>query len=277
MNNKLQYRRAVLLLLCLGAAFAGLGYRLVDLQVLRHDELSAKAQRNTQHEFRQAPRRGDILDAKGNILATSVSVKTVCANPSLMATQAVAMVARVIAPLLQLDEPAIAQRLTPRSHVTTDSDGHLVTNAVHYVRLAKNVPDATWERIYAAMTNLTLEPQGQKPTRKEREAWNDLRLHAVYAEPDQLRVYPSGSLASQVVGFPAVEETNVNGRVVSQIVGCDGIERAMQAQLSGVAGWRVTETDKAQHELVSLRDEDVLARDGLSVVLTIDSEVQHIV
>ena len=39
----------------------------------------------------------------------------------------------------------------------------------------------------------------------------------------------------------------------------------------------MTETDKAQHELVALRDEDVYARDGLSVVLTIDSAVQHIV
>jgi cell division protein FtsI/penicillin-binding protein 2 len=47
--------------------------------------------------------------------------------------------------------------------------------------------------------------------------------------------------------------------------------------LSGVAGWRVTETDKERREIVSLRDEDVSARDGLSVVLTIDSAVQHIV
>jgi cell division protein FtsI/penicillin-binding protein 2 len=84
-------------------------------------------------------------------------------------------------------------------------------------------------------------------------------------------------LAGQVIGFPAVEETNVGGRFISKIVGCDGVELAMQKPLSGVAGWRVTETDKAQHELVAWRDEDVYARDGLNVVLTIDSAVQHIV
>ena len=84
MTNKLQIRRALLLLIFLGAAFAGLGYRLVDLQVLRHDELSAKAQHNTQREFREAPRGGDILDASGNILATSDPVKTICADPSLI-------------------------------------------------------------------------------------------------------------------------------------------------------------------------------------------------
>ena len=89
---------------------------------MRHDELSARAQRNTQREFRQAPRRGDILDANGNILATSVPVKTICADPSLIGTQALA-VAEVIAPLLQLDEAAIARRLAPRSYLTKDSEG----------------------------------------------------------------------------------------------------------------------------------------------------------
>ncbi len=161
MNNKLQFRRAVLLLGFLGAAFAGLGYRLVDLQVLRHDELSARAQRNTQREFRQAPRRGDILDATGNILATSVPVKTVCADPSLIGTQTLA-VAQAIAPLLQLDEAAIAQRLAPRSYLTKDSEGQIVTNELHYVRLAKNVPEPTWERIYAAMTNSDAGHGGQE-------------------------------------------------------------------------------------------------------------------
>jgi cell division protein FtsI/penicillin-binding protein 2 len=74
-----------------------------------------------------------------------------------------------------------------------------------------------------------------------------------------------------------VESKTASGRIVSQIVGRDGMEMAMQKTLSGVAGWKTTETDRQQHELVALRDEDVHARDGLNVVLTIDSAVQHIV
>jgi cell division protein FtsI/penicillin-binding protein 2 len=276
MTNKLQIRRALLLLSFLGAAFAGLGYRLVDLQILRHDELSAKAQRNTQREFRQAPRRGDILDAGGNILATSVPVKTICADPSLVGSQSAA-VAHVVAPLLQLNEAALVQKLTPISYVSENTGGEMVTNELHYVRLAKNVPEETWQRISAAMTNLTFGVDEKKLSRLEREFFRNLRLHAVYSEADQMRVYPNGSLAGQVIGFPAVEETEVNGHFISKIVGRDGVELAMQKPLSGVAGWRVTETDKAQRELVAWRDEDVYARDGLSVVLTIDSAVQHIV
>jgi len=276
MNNKLQIRRAALLLVLLGAAYAGLAYRLVDLQILRHDELSAKAELNTQREFRQAPRRGDILDANGNILATSVPVKTVCADPSLIGAQSQA-VAEVIAPLLQLDTSAIALKLAPRSFLVKNSDGEMVTNEVHYVRLARNVPEPTWARIYAALTNFTFGTEGRKLSLKERESLHNLQWHSIFAESDQLRVYPNGPLAGQVIGFPAIEETNLDGHFISKIVGRDGIELAMQKQLSGVAGWRVTETDKAQHEMVALRDEDVSARDGLDVVLTIDSAVQHIV
>ena len=274
MTNKQQIRRALLLLGFLGLAFAGLSYRLVDLQVLRHDELSAKAEQNTQHEYWQAPRRGDILDVNGNILATSVPVKTICADPALIGTFQ-PLVARAIAPLLQLNENDLAQKLTPR--LARNAKGEIVTNNLHYVRLAKNISDDTWRQIVTAMTNLSFGVDEKKLPRAQKEFVRNLRQHAIFTEPDQMRVYPNGSLASQVIGFPAAEEEKISGRLVSQIVGRDGVELAMNKQLGGVAGWKVTETDRAQHELVALRDEDVHPRDGLNVVLTIDSVVQHIV
>src|SRR5215471_6860226 len=95
MTNKIQVRRLFWLALLLGAAFAGLGYRLVDLQVLRHEDLSARAQTETKKELLLQPRRGDILDAKGNPLATSVLVKDVCIDPTAMGNRQVE-VARVL-------------------------------------------------------------------------------------------------------------------------------------------------------------------------------------
>ena len=274
MTNKQQIRRALLLLAFLGLAFAGLSYRLVDLQVLRHDELSVKAEQNTQHEYWQAPRRGDILDVNGNLLATSVPVKTICADPSLIGSFQ-PLVAHAIAPLLQLNENDLAQKLTPR--LTRNAKGEIVTNNLHYVRLAKNISDDTWRQVVTAMTNLSFGVDEKKLPRSQKEFVRNLRQHAIFSEPDQMRVYPNGSLASQVVGFPAAEEAKVSGRLVLQIVGRDGVELAMNKQLGGVAGWNVTETDRAQQELVALRDEDVHPRDGLNVVLTVDSVVQHIV
>ena len=276
MTNKQQIHRALFLLALLLLVFAGLGAWLVNLQVLRHDELSAKAEQNTQREFWQAPRRGDILDASGNVLATSVLVKRICADPSLVGSQS-AVAARVLAPLLQLNEAELAMKLTPRVTVKKNQFGRPVTNELKYVRLAARVPEETWQRVVATMTNLTFGVDEKHLTRTNRAFFRNLRQRAIFAEPDQMRVYPNGALASQVIGFPSVEETNISGHLLSQITGRDGIELAMDKQLDGVAGWRVTETDRAQRELVALRDEDVHARDGLSVVLTIDSAVQHIV
>ena len=63
MGKKMQNRRLMVFAALLCAAFVGLGYRLTELQVLRHEELRAKAERNTQRELILEPRRGNILDA----------------------------------------------------------------------------------------------------------------------------------------------------------------------------------------------------------------------
>jgi len=274
MSNKLQLRRVLLLMLLLGAAFAGLGYRLVDLQVLRHDELAKIAELNTEHDFFKAPRRGNILDVNGNLLATSISLNTVCANPSLIGNQQ-AVVAHALAPLLGMSEGSLCQHLVPR--VWKNEKGETVTNGLYYVRLQKNVPDETWQKIQMTMTNLSFGVDESKLSRTNRAFFRNLRQGAIFAEADQLRVYPNGPLAAQVLGFVGSDDVTLNGARVSQLSGRDGIELVLNSALSGVAGWRVTETDRQKRELVALRDQDVQARDGLNVVLTLDSAIQHIV
>ena len=274
MCNKLQLRRVLLLMLVLGAAFAGLGYRLVDLQVLRHDELAQMAELNTEHDFFKPPRRGNILDVNGNLLATSISVKTICANPSLIGNQQ-AVVAHALAPLLGMSEGSLNQRLIPR--VWKNEKGETVTNGLYYVRLQKNVPDETWQKIQMTMTNLSFGVDESKLSRTNRAFFRNLRQGAIFAEADQLRVYFNGPLAAHVLGFVGTDEVTLGGTRVSQLSGRDGIELYLNSKLSGVAGWRVTETDRQKRELVALRDQDVQARDGLNVVLTLDSAIQHIV
>jgi cell division protein FtsI/penicillin-binding protein 2 len=271
MTKRLQLKRVLTLLGLLGLAFAGLGYRLVDLQVLRHDELAGKAQQNTQREFWQAPRRGDILDRHGNLLATSVFVKTVCADPGLIGNQQ-AVVARVLAPLLQMSEGDLYQRLLPR--LMKNQKGETVTN--RYVVLQRKVADETWQKIQTTMASFSFGMDEKKLSRPGRAFFRDLRQSAIFTDPvdDQLRLYPNGSLAAHVLGFVGAENGSNH---VSQIVGRDGVELVLNSALSGVAGWRVTQTDRQKRELVALRDEDVQARDGLNVVLTLDAAIQHIV
>ena len=274
MAKQLQYRRLVLLALLLGVAFAGLGYRLVDLQVLRYQELNARARHNTRREFLLEPRRGDILDARGNLLATSAFVKTVCADPALIGNRQ-AEVARAVAPLLQVSEGELLHRLTPR--LTRNTNGATITN--HYVVLKRKVQVETWQKIQMTMTNLSFGLDEKKLPRHEREFYRDLRRGGVYVEKldDQLRVYPNQALAAHVLGYVGMDEHEINGRRLLETSGKDGIERSFDSKLAGVRGWRVTETDRPGRELVPMREQDVEPRDGLNVVLTIDSVVQHLV
>jgi cell division protein FtsI/penicillin-binding protein 2 len=272
MAKKLQYQRLFWLALLMAVGFAGLGYRLVDLQVLRHGRLKALAQQNTQREFLFEPRRGDILDAKGNLLATSVAVKVVCADPTLIGNHA-REVAQAIAPLLQLTENEVYQKLIPRTRV--NDQGRTVTNS--YVRLKTRVPVEVWETIRTNMSTLSFGVDEKTLTRKEQAFYRALRQKAIYTEEYPIRVYPNQSLAAHVLGFATTGERKIDEHLINEIQGREGIELVMNSKLSGIPGWRMTETDRRGRELVSFRDQDVEPREGVNVVLTIDSFIQNAV
>ena len=146
----------------------GIGSWICRSCVLRN--LALKRRRNTRREFLLEPRRGDILDIKGNLLATSVFVKTVCADPVLIGNRQ-AEVARAVAPLLQMSENELLQRLMPR--VVRNTNGTVMTN--HYVELKRKVQVETWQKIQTAMTNLSFGLDEKKLSRAEREFYRDLR------------------------------------------------------------------------------------------------------
>lgn len=273
MAKRLQYRRLLFLLLLLGAAFAGLGYRLVDLQIVRHEELSLEAAQQSQRKITREPRRGDILDARGNLLATSVFVKTVCADPVLLGNRA-AEVARTVAPLLQLNEGELYNRLLPR--LRQNEKGETVTN--RYVVLKRKVAVETWDKMRTAMSQLSFAVDEKKLPKSQQNFYSDLRAKALFTDPlnDQQRLYPNQSLAAHVLGYVGMDERDLDGTRILETAGKDGIEFTLNSKLAGVCGWRKTETDSRHRELVALRDQDVEPRDGLNVVLTIDSVIQHI-
>jgi cell division protein FtsI/penicillin-binding protein 2 len=92
-----------------------------------------------------------------------------------------------------------------------------------------------------------------------------------------MRIYPNDELAAHVLGYVAVRDVTFEGKVLRELRGMDGIERAFDSRLAGVRGWRVTGKEKTGGEVLAYRAQDVEPRDGLSVVLTIDSVLQHIV
>ena len=274
MAKRAQLIRVLALTGALCAFFVVLGYRLVSLQVLQHEDLGKLARSNTQREFLREPHRGDIVDVKGNALATSVFVKTVCADPVLIGNRQ-NEITRAIAPVLQLDPGELFQRLQLTTR--TNAEGRLTTN--RYSVLKRKVSAESWAKVQQAMSNLTFNVDEKLLPKKERTFYKDLREKAVFADSrdDQLRVYPNSNLLAHVLGYVGMAEAEYNGARIIETAGMDGIEKSLNSKLAGVRGWRETETDSRKREVVWLREQDVAPRDGCNVVLTIDSVIQSIV
>ncbi|HYV29753.1 MAG TPA: penicillin-binding transpeptidase domain-containing protein, partial [Candidatus Binatia bacterium] len=268
-------QRLFLFALLAGLAFAGLATRLYVLQVLRHDKYKDIVGDNTQRVFLKWPRRGDILDVNGHVLATSLPVKRVLADPSLIHPFQ-EEVARAIAPLLSMtqEELAFALRLTLRTN-----DGGLVSTN-KFLDLKRKVTQEQWGQITQAMAQVSFDVEQAGLSRNEKAFLRNLRRKGVYAEDDHQRVYPSGRLASHVLGYvQEVERWSTNSATrlsTSEMLGVYGIEHWLDSKLRGTRGWRVTETDRRQREIVVYREQDVEPRAGLNAVLTIDLFIQDI-
>ena len=268
----MQIRRLCYFAGCLVAGFGLLGYRLYDLQVVRHAELRELARNNTERVFVREPRRGNIQDVRGNLLATSKPVHSVCADPHFLGTNYMT-VARAVAPLLDMPLDEVADKLRPRMREM--ENGEMVP--LKYVVLKRKVEEEDWERIQEAMKQLTFGVDESKLRPTQRAAYSRLRSRGVFSEADQTRFYPNQSLAAHVLGYVGMDTRDTPTGPVLYTSGKDGIEYTLDSVLTGVQGWRETETDSRRRELVLYRRQDVAPKSGLNVVLSLDAGVQHIV
>ncbi len=277
MNQARQSRRWWIPTLLVFLAFIGLGGRLSYLQVYDYAKWKYRAELNTERLFLMEPRRGEILDANGNPLTTSVSIKRVFANPRFIGPY-YAEVAQVLAPLVGWDQRELTERLRPFVCGTNDA-GQPITNA--YVNLRRKVSFETWQQVTQAMTQLThylVQQAGDRELNsKEKTFYRALRKSAIYAVDDFQREYTCNRLASHVIGFAQDHEIEFNRKTVFEIVGRDGIEAWFDNKLTGVRGWRQTETDNNRHELLVYRDVYLEPKPGLNVELTLDMIIQQFV
>jgi len=266
-------RRLIFLTSIVALCFIALGCRLVDLQWTQHDELARLAEEQHDHiYYREAP-RGDIRDRRGSPLATSVPVKRVCADPASLRGHETE-IARFLAPLLRTNENFLLNALS-RTYLT--ETGGVASS--RYVVLRHKLPLEDWDRIRFSLTNhfVTVIAKRKFAQKKEfalaRLAWT----RAIYPEDDQIRTYPNGQLAAHVLGFTGSKTVVARGRTNSVVAGAEGIEATFDEKLHGARGWVKTETTSGKQELFMFREQDVEARPGLNIVLTLDARVQQIV
>jgi cell division protein FtsI (penicillin-binding protein 3) len=124
----------VALLVAMAVAFAGLVWRLADVQGVSAERYAVFGE-SQRLESRVLPAdRGSILDRNGTELAISLRRKTVCADPSLVKDPAAT--AHALAPVLALDEDELAAQLGADTEFvylarTVDDDVAAAVDALH--------------------------------------------------------------------------------------------------------------------------------------------------
>ncbi len=95
----------------------------------------------------------------------------------------------------------------------------------------------------------------------------DLKMPGIYFSPESVRFYPGGELASQLVGFVGSDGEKEVGRY--------GLEASFEEELGGKEGNMDQERD-AGGRWISVADRQVQpAKDGDTLVLTVDHTVQY--
>ncbi len=167
-------RRVAVVSALIGLWVAGIEARLVYLQVFDRADLAARAERQQERTPPSPARRGDILDRRGRVLATSVDADTIYAVPTEIANPA--DVARKICDALgdcdAKDRQSIADKLGQK-------------RAFAYVK-RQVAPDQA-ERVAA------------------------LNLDGIGFIKESKRFYPNKELASHLLGWVGVDNTGLSG------------------------------------------------------------------
>jgi cell division protein FtsI (penicillin-binding protein 3) len=173
-------RRHVIVGLILLVWMAAIIWRLVHLQVTRHEELSARAAGQRQQEIKLAPPRGEIVDRNGNILAQSVIGKTIHADPRMIkaSKQDVAQIARLL-----------AGALGEKDYKSLEQD--LARDDRNFVRLRRR-----------------LDPQKAAAVEDVIEKY---KIVGVGLQDEPIRVYPNRSLGAHVIGYVNSDEQGQDG------------------------------------------------------------------
>jgi len=154
-------------LLWMTAVFGRLGY----LQLFRHSDYLARAQRQQQRTIEITPRRGAIYDRNMHPLAMSVPVESAFAVPAEIGDNKI-MAARLLSNVLGIPRDVLQTRL--------ESTGS-------FVWISRKLPPDKAEAVRA------------------------LNLKGVYLQNENQRYYPKRELAAHVLGFVDLDEKGLGG------------------------------------------------------------------
>ena len=230
-------RIKVLIVLCM-VFILFFATRLIQIQVIQASAYKVRAA-NEMESTRTIPApRGDITDINGISFARSVSAINIVVDQTQITDPR--KVANFAAPILGLPVAEIQSA---------------ISGTKKYSMVYKNAKPAMWDALTSALAsyNSTIDSRHF-----------DQRIIGFFAERGYIREYPSGSLTSSLIGF--VREDGV---------GASGIESSMNKLITGTDG-RYSYARGFGAEIPGSQSEIIAAKQGTSVRLTIDRDIQWI-
>ena len=230
-NRTIQSRTLLLLLLFGIGVFVLLFSKLYQWQITQHEELQSLAVKQQTMRTTVEANRGTIYDRNGNILAMSSTAENIFLSPLEIEKY-------------EQDKGMIATNLA--EILDTDEDGILA------------LMEKTWSQY-----EIVKKKVDQSTADEVRRFINDNKVRGIFLEPTAKRVYPYGSLASNMIGF-----TNENG-------GAYGLEAVYDEELTGESGMVVTAKDVNGTSVLYQYEQYFDAQDGNSLNTTIDTTIQY--
>ena len=212
--------------------------RLVQIQVIQANAYKVRAA-NEMESTRTIPApRGDITDVNGVSFARSVSAINIVVDQTQITDPK--KVANFVAPILGLPVAEIQSA---------------ISGTKKYSMVFKNAKPAMWDDLTSALASYNSAIDSRH---------FDQRIIGFFAERGFIREYPSGALTSSLIGF--VREDGV---------GASGIESSMNSLITGTAG-RYSYARGFGAEIPGSQNEIIAAKQGTSVRLTIDRDIQWV-
>ena len=167
-------RRRLLIAACVMAVWGiVIEARLIQLQVFRHDVLVERARRQRSRTIKTDPKRGEIIDREGRVLAYSVDAESIFADPS------------------DVDDPVTTARLLcdvlecrddQRNHLETQLDADRL-----FLYVRRHVSIDTARRV------------------------RQLGLKGVWFLKENRRFYPNRELAAHLIGYVGIDNQGLFG------------------------------------------------------------------
>jgi cell division protein FtsI (penicillin-binding protein 3) len=239
-HNALVHKRIRILLVVTFALFGVIIAQLFSVQVVRAGTISERAAIELLRTSTLLAPRGVISDVNGVELARSVAAITIVVDQAQIRNPK--LVAQITSPVLQMDEAELTS---------------LYTGTLRYKIIVKNGRPAMWSALQKTISDYNTEVLKEKGGLAK-------RIVGFFSERGYIREYPTGTLASSLIGF-----INHEG------VGAAGIESSLNSELSGTNGQYLYENGAGTiiPGSAKIRTE---AKAGTSVRLTVDRDIQWV-